>query len=125
MVGFSPLSESGSYESQFSDGHSADHPAIAETLLEQGLERGDEVGFIGYSYSAYWARLARLKIIAEIHPEDIRVFWEADAEQRERALKAFAEAGAEAVIAEPTGGESPPPGWESIGGTGYLIHRFR
>ena len=125
MVGFTPLSESGSYESQFSDGHSADHPAIAEALLAQGLERGDQVGFIGYSYSAYWARLARLKIIAEIHPEDIRAFWKADPEHREKALEAFAEAGADAVVAEPIGGESLPAGWQPIGETGYLIYRPR
>lgn len=124
MTGFSPLSESGSQASQFSDGHSADHPAIAEALLAQGLEPGDEVGFIGYSFSAYWARLARLRIVAEIHPEDMADFWAADTERQHHVLQAFAGTGIKATISEPIGSGSPPPGWEQIGGTGYLLHRF-
>jgi 4-amino-4-deoxy-L-arabinose transferase-like glycosyltransferase len=57
MTGFTPLSESGEQQNQFSTGHETDHPAVAEGVLAQGLERGDEIGFIGYSFSAYWARL--------------------------------------------------------------------
>ncbi len=125
MSGFAPLSESGATAGQFSDGHNVDHPAIAEAILAQGLERGDQVAFIGYSFSAYWARLARLRIVAEIHPEDVAEFWEADAERQDAVLQALSRTGVKAVVSEP-----PPPGplarrWEPIGETGYLMYRFR
>lgn len=123
--GFSPLSESGTVPGQFSDGHRADHPAIAEAILADGLEAGDHVGFIGYSFSAYWARLARLRIVAEIHPEDMPDFWEADPEKQDQILQAFSSAGVAAVVSEPAPSGWSSPGWEEIGQTGYLIYRFR
>jgi len=122
--GFSPLSESGAVPGQFSDGHRADHPAIAEAILEDGLETGDHVGFIGYSFSAYWARLARLRIVAEIHPEDMAGFWEAGPEKQQEILQAFASAGLAAVVSEPAPPGWSSPGWEEVGRTGYLIYRF-
>lgn len=125
MAGFSPLSESGATAGQFSDGHRADHPAIAEELLSRGFRQGDHVAFIGYSFSAYWARLARLRIVAEIHPEDIAAFWTADATRQEAVLRAFAGTGVKAVLSESAPPGAIPPGWEPIGDTGYLMYRFR
>jgi hypothetical protein len=53
VTGFTPLSESGAQQNQFSAGHATDHVAVAEGVLANGLESGDEIGFIGYSFSAY------------------------------------------------------------------------
>jgi len=54
----------------------ADHPPIAEALRANfGLEPGAPVTFIGYSYSAYWAKLGRYRIIAEVRPEEFEGFW--------------------------------------------------
>lgn len=125
MTGFTPLSESGVQQNQFSDGHGTDHPAVAESLLAQGLEQGDNIGFIGYSFSAYWARLARLRIVAEIHPQDLAGFWDASTQGQEEVLRAFATAGVTAVVAEPLRSNQIPPGWEVVGRTGYLLHKFR
>lgn len=125
MIGFSPLSESGAQPGQFSDAHKSDHPAIAEGLLAQGLEQGDHVGFIGYSFSAFWARLARLRIVAEIHSVDLATFWQADAEHQREILRAFAGTGAVAVIAEPIESRALPSGWVKIGQTDYLLYLFR
>jgi hypothetical protein len=104
----------------------ARHPAIAEALrTEIGLERGTQVAFIGYSYSAYWARLARLRIIAEVRPEEFEEFWAASAAVRGEVLAAFAAAGAEVVLSEPPPADVPTNGWDSVAGTGYLIRRLR
>jgi hypothetical protein len=102
VTGFTPLSESGAQQNQFSAGHATDHPAVAEGLLAQGLEGGDEVGFIGYSFSAYWARLARLRIVAEIHPQDLAEFWDASSKQKSEIMRAFAAAGVTAISPDTT-----------------------
>jgi hypothetical protein len=93
--------------------------------VDFGLERGTRVAFIGYSYSAYWARLARLRIIAEVGPEETGQFWSASAAVRDEVLAAFAAAGAEAVVSEPAGVDVAAEGWEPIAGTGYLLKRLR
>lgn len=122
LAGFRPSAESAVTVGQFSDGPSANHPELAMRLLDQGLERNDRIGFIGYSFSAHWARLARLKIVAEIYPEYAEVFWESSPEVQQRALAAIYASGAVAVIAEPTG-QVPPAGWREIGDSGFLLHR--
>jgi hypothetical protein len=107
-------------------GSRADHPAIAEALrTEFGLEPGAPVAFIGYSYSAYWARLGRYRIIAEVRPEEFERFWSAEQGVREEVLMAFAAAGAVAVVSEPPGAEVAIDGWDEFAGTGYLVMRLR
>jgi hypothetical protein len=124
VTGFTPLSESGVPQNQFSDGHETDHRAVAEGVLAQGLERGDKIGFIGYSFTAYWARLARLNIVAEIYPEDLAAFWDANTQKQEEVLRAFAAAGVTAVVAEPLPSRPIPVGWEVVGPTGYLLYKI-
>jgi len=122
VAGFAPLSESGTQQNQFSDGHQTDHPVVAEILISKGLKRGDNIGFIGYSYTEYWARLARLKIVAEIQPQDVEDFWDAGSDIQQDVLSAFAAAGVTAVVAAPLQSKSVPVGWESVGQTGYLLY---
>jgi 4-amino-4-deoxy-L-arabinose transferase-like glycosyltransferase len=84
----------------------------ARKLKDFGIRPGDRVGFIGDTFSAYWARLARVRIVAEITRKDANVFWAADQATKDRALKAFADAGAKAVVTN----RLPPPhdGWQRI-----------
>lgn len=124
VAGFTPLSETGAQSGRFSGGHKGDNPVLAEGLMTMGLEPGDQVGFIGYSYSAYWARLARLRIVAEIHPSDEEAFWQAGPAVQYEALQAFAEAGVVAVIAAPPNVPAPA-GWRAVGETDYLVYTFR
>jgi hypothetical protein len=124
VTGFRPLAEGASQPSAEIEHRAAAQTEIADALLQIGIRRGDEIAFIGYSYTEYWARLARLKIIAEIHSHDAGRFWNATADRQAGAIAAFARTGAAAVIAEPVAHE-PPPGWQPVGDTGYLIYRLR
>lgn len=45
---------------------------VAEALNRSGIQPGDQVAIIGYGYDAFWARLARVKIVAEM------LEWQAD-----------------------------------------------
>jgi hypothetical protein len=102
------------------DGAETRHVEVAQTIVNAGLA-GTSVGFIGYSYSAFWARLARLRIVAEVRPEDFDEFWRLDAAGREAALAAMQRAGATAAISEPVASVGAPPGWQRLGDTGYLF----
>jgi 4-amino-4-deoxy-L-arabinose transferase-like glycosyltransferase len=124
VTGFTPLDETATAPDTDAGTHAVDHPALADALAEFGLRPGDRVGVIGYAYSAYWARLARLRIVAEVHWQDQARFWEAPDAVRAAALEAFAAAGAIAVVAEPAAA-GLPAGWMPIAETGYLIHPLR
>ena len=54
----------------------------------------------GNGLNSFWARLARVRIGAEMLEAD--VFWRGEAAPRQSVLQAFAEAGVRAVVAEYT-----------------------
>lgn len=108
-----------------SGGPSDPHPAIAEGLRQVGLRPGDPVGFIGYSFSAFWARLARVRIVAEMEPHHAPPFWSSGEEGQADVLAAFAAAGVVAVISEPTDVASIPAGWSRVPGTEHLVYLLR
>jgi hypothetical protein len=100
------------------------HWKIADSLDQMGVKPGDEVAFIGgsdFAYAAYWARLARVRIIAEILPRDAPDFWGADNLVASRVIKTFARIGAKAIVAEKVSAWSsacdPTKGWQRIGNT--------
>jgi hypothetical protein len=91
---------------------------IAEAVHGLGIRHGAPIGFIGYSYGATFARLARVRIVAEMATEEADQFWESAPEHRDEVFDSFRRAGAAAVITE-----VPPPaasraGWTELGRSG-------
>jgi hypothetical protein len=73
---------------------------VATFLQSEGLRAGDPVGAVGWAYSSYWARMDRLRIIAEIPAESATEFWSSDVAKREHVMQLFRDAGVTAVIAK-------------------------
>lgn len=94
----------------------------AHAVAAAGVARGTRVGIIGDGSNAYWARLDRLHIVAEIHQtEGSRYFFNTRAKQ-DSIVAAFAAAGARAIIADPAP-DLParlPPGWVRLPGQSAL-----
>jgi len=105
---------------QFSDGPAGNPADIADGLLRIGVTRGSQIGVIGESFTAFWARLAGLRIVAEIAPEQAVTFWDAGSRTQAAVLHAFAEAGA-----EPSAVATVTNEWRPIGETGYLVRFLR
>jgi len=101
------------------------HWTIAERLRSMGLQPGDRVGFIGRGPEAYWARLARLRIIAEIPQAEAGQFWAAPDTVRSRALQAFASTPARAIVTESAPLWASTAGWRSLEGTGAYVYWLR
>ena len=105
---------------------------IADGLKHMGIGPGDQVGFIGYGFgSGYWARLAKVQVIAEITSgsaeaprEDVDRFWHGDDEIKRGVINAFAKTGAKAIVAEMPQGASYP-GWHRIGDTDHFVYFLR
>ena len=97
-------------------------PEIAEGLQELGVRPGDAIGFVGYAFGAYSARLAGVKIVAQLRSQDASRFWEASGSTRQAVLEAFAEAGAEAVIADQVPPAGPGNGWRQVGHTSHWAY---
>jgi hypothetical protein len=110
----------------------------AQEMLKAGLKPGDQVGHIGQGLRgwSYWARLAGVRITAEVRPEES--FWLADDAARTRVLDAFANLdthdktgskGVRAIVAR----REPPnerlfglpydfaPGWQRVPNTRFHI----
>ena len=94
---------------------------VAQVLWQLGLEPGDRVGVIGYGFDSFWARLARVKIVAEMFEWEAGDMWRDPAQQRE-VLQAFAATGAGAIVAEYVPASASLPGWRQVGGSSYYIY---
>jgi hypothetical protein len=100
-----------------------DEMRAAVGLQGMGLRTGDSVAVIGDGTTAYWARLDRFKIVAEIFsPEANQVqFWSQPWERRKLAYECLSRAGAKVVVAwSPPGGVDP--GWQKIANSNYYAY---
>jgi hypothetical protein len=105
---------------------------VAERLRAIGIEPGDHVALIGDGYvEEYWARLDRVKIVAEVPhdtnlelPNSTAAFWSSTLESEKQILNILRSTGAKAVITD----SAPvvlPPGWIPIENTRHAVYFFR
>ena len=97
---------------------------VAQTLHDLGIGQGDTVGVIGYAYDSFWARLAKVRITAEMLDDDAEELWRGDADLQQSVLHSFADAGITAVVAEYVPPYANVSNWHQVGNTNYYIYRF-
>jgi hypothetical protein len=97
---------------------------VAEDLHQLGIRSGDKVGVIGYAFDSFWARLARVQIVAEMFDEQADQFWLGDPLFQSTVLQAFARSGAKAIVAERVPNYVTPSGWHRVGSSSYYIYAF-
>ena len=93
----------------------------AEHLQKMGARSGDRVAVIGDGTGAYWARLAKLRIVAEVMGANhgSAEFWGSSQETKDRVYSAFTGAGAVLTVAACPA--STRDGWQPIEGTNYCV----
>jgi len=93
----------------------------AEQLLRMGAQPGDKAAVIADGTGAYWARLGKLRIVAEIMDSNhgSREFWHASEEEKQDVYNAFARAHAKLVVTSCP--PEAPAGWQPIKGTPYCV----
>jgi hypothetical protein len=93
------------------------HWAVAEELARHGVGPGSQVAVLGDAFECGWARLGRLRIVAQV--EDASGYVAANADARQAVQEAFRQAGAEAVIA--AGDLDLGEGWVEIPDTAFRV----
>lgn len=80
---------------------------VAQELTRMGLQPGDEIATIGYPFSVYYARLAKLKVVANI---------KGSSEPSEAVKMELRRIGVKAIV-------SPElrSGWTNMGATSYCV----
>jgi hypothetical protein len=103
--------------------HAADlHWEVAEKLKQLGLRAGDKVAVIADTSQHYWARLARVKIVAELFEREVADFWAADQTIKSEIIETFASTGAKAILADVPDRSRPGENWERVANSNWYMY---
>ncbi len=97
-------------------------------MKRMGVRPGDKVASLMYSNkdNVYWARLARVQIVAEIFSDSFRTdekdFWMVDEAVKSRIIETFAKAGANIIVANDVPPWATAEGWRRIGNTDHYVY---
>ena len=106
---------------------------VAKYLHDAGVREGDPVGSVGWAFRAYWARMARVHIIAEVpeEPGGAKTFWSWSPEKTTAVMQKFRDVGAKAVVVNESASSDPAQvngsahlNWHRIGDTDYYVYVF-
>jgi hypothetical protein len=89
----------------------SDDQKIADSLSMLGLRPGDTVATVGFTFDAYWAHIAKLRIVAQAL--DKNEFWKTDESHMDELMTRLRSLGVKAVVAR-AGGEDRRPGWTDL-----------
>lgn len=102
--------------------------SAAKAMLDYGgLRSGDAIAVLSYGspWHSRWARLARVRIVAEIYDgafsQSEDRFWKAPPAMRRELLEAFRKAGAVAAISRHTPAWAQKEGWQLIPDSGMTL----
>jgi len=95
---------------------------VAQGLWNLGLKPGDYVAGLSRVAESQWARVAGVRIVAEIPLGNEDVFWSATQERKEEIFRVLASTGAKMVVTK-----NPPPtarneSWLPLGNTNFYAH---
>lgn len=103
------------------------HWQVAQHLQASGVPDGSKVAIMGGMAYAYWARLARVRIIAEIQTKYAAEFWSAPTERKHELVTRLRAIGVRAIVVHPEarpGAQGHDAGgpwrWNDLDRTGYL-----
>ncbi len=97
---------------------------VAEALRGMELQPSNRVALLSSSAGAHWARLAGVKIVAEVPLGDENIFWRADPLEMQRVLQVFASTGAKLVVTKDPPVCAALDGWIPLGSTGFYAYRL-
>jgi pimeloyl-ACP methyl ester carboxylesterase len=100
------------------------HVQVAESIKKIGTVPGDKVASIGYSHPHFWARLAKVRIVAEIPDEDTEYFWETHDEVKLKMFDAFRRAGAKLIVAKSMTDRAITAEWQKIANSEYYVYKI-
>ena len=95
---------------------------VAQALHEAGLRPGDSVAGLSRVAESHWARLAGVKIVAEIPLGDEDVFWESSPEAKQRVFRMLAGTGAKMVVTKYAPPSAVNEGWIALGNTSFYAY---
>ena len=95
---------------------------VAESLRHRGLGPGDTVAVLGQELRAdYWARLAQIRVVADLPEDALDSFWQASAEKQALIFDAFAGTGAKILVTHFKPPAARSEGWQELENTGYYV----
>jgi hypothetical protein len=97
------------------------HLEVAQDLGAFGVGPGDEVANVGFSFEAYWARLARVRIVAEAPGPQTESLIANNATVRETVMRTLFQTGAKAIVAQNWPAALSNEGWRQVGDTSFYI----
>ena len=104
-------------------GHGGTYYQVADSLNKDGVLPGDEVAIIGSGWDAmFWARLARVRIVAQIPPDDADGFWWSDSLTQKEVYDTMGRLGVKAVVIDGKPHSSGALEWVKLGPTDYYAH---
>ena len=94
---------------------------VAQNLHRLGIQPGDSVSIIAGNSVAHWARLAGVKIVAELPLGQDEIFWKADRPTRDRVYAAFAGTGSRVVVVQDPPPDATRDDWHQLGDTPFYV----
>lgn len=99
--------------------------AVAEELHHLGIQPDDKVAIIGYGFDSFWARLARVKIVAEMLDVDADPFWLGESAIQDEVIETFTQTDAKAIVAESVPSYASLVGWHQVENSNYYIYLIK
>ena len=97
------------------------HLATANAIRDLGVADGSRIGVIGNGPHSYWAQLAGNRVVAEIMPAEVALYWSLPAGERNRLIDLFRGPGAVAVVADNVPSWADTSGWKPVP-NGYWVY---
>lgn len=97
---------------------------VAEGLRSLGVQPGGKVAGLANIGEVHWARLAGVKIVAEIPSGDENAFWTAKPDEEQKVLGVFSSTGAKFVVTKNPPTCAQANGWVQLGDTQFYAYKL-